>query len=111
MDEEIDACHVTARPIEAGNQAELDRIVPDPDKIVRLVYLDEAGTSNPKEEPFLVVAGVAVNADRQFKEVEACLDSVLRKHVSEPDGIVFHTMELWHGTKQFHRDHFPLEKH
>jgi Protein of unknown function (DUF3800) len=80
------------------------------DKIVRLVYLDEAGTSNPKEEPFLVVAGLAVNADRQFKEVEACLDSLLRKHVSEPDGIVFHTMELWHGTKQFDRDHFPLEK-
>ena len=32
MDEEIDACHVTARPIDAGNQAELDRIVPDPEQ-------------------------------------------------------------------------------
>jgi hypothetical protein len=34
------------------------------DKIVRLVYLDEAGISNPKDEPFLVIAGIAVNADR-----------------------------------------------
>jgi len=80
------------------------------DKIVRLVYLDEAGIFNPKDEPFLVIAGIAVNADRQFKEVESYLDGLLHKHVSEPDGIVFHAMELWHGTKQFHRDHWPLEK-
>jgi hypothetical protein len=77
---------------------------------VRLVYLDEAGTSNPKDEPFLVIAGIAVNADRQFKEVESSLDGLLHKHVAEPDGIVFHAMELWHGTKQFHRDRWPLEK-
>jgi len=57
-----------------------------------------------------VIAGIAVNADRQFKEVESYLDGLLHKHVSEPDGIVFHAMELWHGTKQFHRDHWPLEK-
>jgi hypothetical protein len=80
------------------------------DKIVRLVYLDEAGISNPRDEPFLVIVGIAVNADRQFKEVESYLDGLLHKHVPEPDGIVFHAMELWHGTKQFHRDHWPLEK-
>ena len=80
------------------------------DKIVRLVYLDEVGTSNPRDEPFLVITGIAVNADRQFKEVESYLDGLLHKHVAEPDGIVFHAMELWHGTKQFHRDHWPLEK-
>jgi hypothetical protein len=57
-----------------------------------------------------VIAGIAVNADNQFKEVESYLDSLLHTHVSEPDGIVFHAMELWHGTKQFHRDHWPLEK-
>ena len=41
------------------------------DKIVRLVYLDEAGISNPAHEPWLVVAGIVINADKQFKLIES----------------------------------------
>ena len=33
---------------------------------MRLVYLDEAGISNPVQEPFLVVAGIVVNADQDW---------------------------------------------
>jgi hypothetical protein len=79
---------------------------------VRLIYLDEAGISNPAEEPLLVVAGVMINADLQFKQIEAHLDELLSKHVPEDqrETTVFHAMELFHGTKQFHRDRWPLQK-
>jgi hypothetical protein len=33
---------------------------------VRLIYLDEAGVSNKAQEPWLVVGGVIVDADRQL---------------------------------------------
>lgn len=81
-------------------------------KLMRLIYLDEAGVANPANEPFVIVAGVAVNADRQFKEVEAHLDDMAGRHLSpEKRGLVaFHAMELFHGTKNFHRDAWPFEK-
>lgn len=40
------------------------------ERIVQLVYLDEAGISNRTHEPYLVVAGVIVNADKKWKELE-----------------------------------------
>jgi len=78
---------------------------------MRLIYLDEAGISNPAEEPFLIVAGIAVNADRQFKEIEAYLDGMAQRHIApQKRGLVaFHAMELFHGTKNFHRDSWPFE--
>jgi hypothetical protein len=39
-------------------------------KIVRFSYMDEAGLSKPEEEPYLVVAGVIVNADSDLNGVE-----------------------------------------
>src|SRR5262249_3959441 len=82
------------------------------DSIVRLAYLDEAGISNLSQEPLLVVAGIAVNADGQFKAIEAHLDGLVRKHVPEErrDGLVFHAMEIFHGTKQFKREDWSFEK-
>jgi uncharacterized protein DUF3800 len=79
---------------------------------VRLIYLDEAGISNPAQEPLLVVAGVAVNADRQFKQVEAYLDELIEKHVPKEkrDGCVFHAMDIFHGTKRFDRKSWSFEK-
>lgn len=81
-------------------------------KIMRLVYLDEAGISNLAQEPFLVVAGVAINADLQFKDIESHLDGLVQKHIPEEkrDGIVLHSMELFHGTKRFPKEEWPLEK-
>jgi hypothetical protein len=35
------------------------------DKIVRLVYMDEAGISKATQEPFVVVAGVIIDASSQ----------------------------------------------
>lgn len=81
-------------------------------KIMRLVYLDEAGISNPAHEPFLVVAGVAVNADKQFKEIEGYLDGLAKKHIPDEKrgGFAFHAMELFHGTKNFNRTTWEFEK-
>jgi len=81
-------------------------------RIVRLVYLDEAGISNPKQEPFLVVAGVTVQADTQFKEIEKYLDELADKHVPnrKKGEFAFHAMELFHGTKNFDRQIWAFEK-
>jgi hypothetical protein len=79
---------------------------------VRLIYVDEAGISNLTQEPFLVVAGVVVDADRQFKLVEAHLDELVDKHISKEshDGFAFHAMEIFHGTRRFDRNIWPFEK-
>jgi hypothetical protein len=79
-------------------------------RLVRLIYLDEAGISNPAQEPYVVVAGLAVNADKEFKAVEAHLDGLARKYLpAEKLGhVAFHTMELFHGTKNFDRSNWPL---
>jgi hypothetical protein len=37
---------------------------------VRLIYLDDAGLSNALHEPFVVIAGVMVDADRQWLKLE-----------------------------------------
>jgi len=78
---------------------------------MRLVYLDEAGISNPAHEPFLVVAGVVVNADRQFKLIEQHLDSLVEKYIpkAKRSGFAFHAMELFHGNRNFDRASWPLE--
>lgn len=82
------------------------------DNLVRLVYLDEAGVSNPAQEPLLVVAGIVVNADKEFKLIESHLDELVKKHIHEEKraGFSFHAMELFHGNKNFNRDVWPLEK-
>jgi hypothetical protein len=79
---------------------------------VRLIYLDEAGISNPAQEPFLVVAGIAIHADGHFKAIESHIDDLAKKHLPEHmhGRVPFHAMELYHGTKNFDRRIWPLEK-
>ena len=40
------------------------------DKVMRLVFMDEAGISNPEQEPFVTVSGVIVDADRLLIAIE-----------------------------------------
>jgi hypothetical protein len=78
---------------------------------VRLVYLDEAGISNLKHEPVMTVAGIVVHADNQFKFVERHLDQLLEKYVpNRPPGFSFHAHHLFHGSKFWSKDRWPLEK-
>ncbi|MBI1649063.1 DUF3800 domain-containing protein [Hyphomicrobium sulfonivorans] len=67
--------------------------------MTRFVYVDEAGISNPAHEPFIVVAGVIVHADKQLNELEQRLQRLVERHIPADlrDGFVFHATELFNG--------------
>ena len=69
------------------------------ERLVRLVYVDEAGISKPEEEPWTVVSFVVVDADKKLIQVERALDKIVEKHIPEhlQDGFVFHALELFNG--------------
>jgi hypothetical protein len=45
-------------------------------KVMRLVYVDEAGTGDIKQEPATVVAAVIINGDTQWKNIESDIDDL-----------------------------------
>lgn len=65
---------------------------------VRVVYMDEAGIS--KKEPWVVVAGVVVHGDTQWKPLERELDRIVQEEIPEPmqDGFILHATDLFHGS-------------
>ena len=75
------------------------------DGIVRFVYLDESGIGDARKEPFVVVAGVIVNADTQLHAVESRLRDMAVKyaHPSLQKFTHFHAKELFRGGKIFDR--------
>jgi len=78
---------------------------------VRLAYIDEAGISS--KEPFLVVAGVLIHADKNLIEIERYLDKLVAQYIPTQfqDDFVFHATELFNGGgRVFKRDDpkFPL---
>jgi hypothetical protein len=79
---------------------------------VRLIYLDEAGISNPAQEPFLVVVGIILDADQDWLALDRHLKSIMRKRLPEEMRFtgVFHAKDIWHGTKLFHRYQWPMSK-
>ncbi len=96
-----------ARPLETI--LSLSGVPLDGGNLVRMVYLDEAGISNPEHEPFIVVAGVIIHADCQWKAIEAHIRSLVADFIpqSDQDGFVFHATELFSGGKYFDRDVWP----
>jgi hypothetical protein len=84
----------------------------DEEKIVRLVYLDEAGVSNPAHEPILVVAGVIVNPDCQWKELEAYFRNLAHSLFPDEDPyrFVFHAKDIFHGSGAFNRERWPRKE-
>jgi hypothetical protein len=82
------------------------------DRLVRIVYLDEAGISNPAQEPFLVVAGIILNADQDWHALDLHLKSIMRKRLPEEMRFtgVFHATDIWHGKKLFRADQWPMPK-
>lgn len=81
-------------------------------KLMRMAYLDEAGISNPRHEPFIVVAGIIVDADNQWKKVENNLNSIIEEFIpkDEQEACIFHATELFSGGRQFSREKWPKEK-
>lgn len=79
--------------------------------VMRLIYFDEAGTGDEEVEPCVVVAGVMVDGDRQWRAVESHLSSLVAKYVlaDDKEGFVFHAKDIHHGTKRIHRDQYSRE--
>jgi hypothetical protein len=78
--------------------------------LMRLLYLDEAGFSNPAQEPYSVVGGVLLHGNRDIKRVEERLRIIARKFQPENPDVIFHAKDIFHGTKEWHRDKFPREQ-
>jgi hypothetical protein len=87
------------------------------ERLVRLVYVDEAGLS--LTEPFVVVAAVIVDADKELHRLNYHLGYLIQKWIPAPQrpGFVFHAAQIFNGTargsgKPFERDHpdWPMEK-
>lgn len=79
---------------------------------MRLAYLDEAGISNPRQEPYLVVAGIILNGDQDWQPLERHLRSIARRHLPGSDGergFIFHAKDLWHGSGYFDREKWSRE--
>jgi hypothetical protein len=75
---------------------------------VRLIYLDEAGISNPDEEPYLVIAGIIINPDQDWIALQRHLQSLVRKYLGhlptqDRDNFVFHAKDIFHGSGHFPR--------
>ena len=68
-------------------------------------YLDEAGTSNPRHEPWVVVAGVLVS-HKEWRPIETRLIELADEYapIGKRDGFVFHAKESWSGGKDFNRE-------
>lgn len=82
-------------------------------RIVHLVYMDEAGIS--RDEPHLVVSGVMVDADKKLVAVERHIEKLVNRYIPEDhrDGFVFHATELFNGGgKLFKRSdpNWPIER-
>jgi hypothetical protein len=60
-------------------------VAPSREKILRCVYLDDAGFGTEKDEPIAVVAAVLVNADQQWKAIERDVNDIIQPLV--PDRI------------------------
>lgn len=69
------------------------------DRLLRLIYLDEAGVSHRKQETHLVVAGTIIHADKKLVAVGRHIEQIVRRYIPEEhqDGFVFHAHELFNG--------------
>jgi hypothetical protein len=79
--------------------------------MVRHVYMDEGGRSKSTEEPFAVEAAVIVDLDRHRAPAEEIFGQLAAKYLpNDKQHAPFHAKDIWHGTKDFHRDRLTLTK-
>lgn len=76
-------------------------------KLVRIAYLDEAGLSNPLQEPYLVVAGIILHADEHWRPLEEHLRSIGTRYLPDERKPLFHAKDIFHGTGLFDRVKWP----
>src|SRR3569623_342061 len=78
-------------------------------RFVRLIYVDEAGTS-PKE-PVRVVASIIVHGDEESRHLTSEIERVVSECVPENirDGFIFHAMEVFNGGKVVKREDWAFD--
>lgn len=78
---------------------------------MRMIFFDAAGTSNPQHEPYIVVAGVILHGDRQWKPLGDYLAAMADEYCPKEHrpGFFFHATELFSGGKIFPREKYPKE--
>lgn len=77
------------------------------ERMTKLVYLDETGTN--KKDPFLVVAGVVVDPDKDLSALEQGLKNIILELIPEPlflsesmtKGFSFHAVDYMNGGKAY----------
>lgn len=81
-------------------------------KMARQIYLDEAGISNPSQEPVLVIAGVIIDPDKHFRELRSYFRDLASDLFPDEDSyrFVFHAKDIWHGHGAFSRENWSLEE-
>jgi hypothetical protein len=77
---------------------------------LRIAYLDEAGISNSVQEPYLVVAGVILQADEHWRPLEEHFRAMARRYLPDDPNPLFHAMDIFHGTGKFPRAEWPRER-
>jgi hypothetical protein len=70
--------------------------------VTRFTYLDEAGTGKIKHDPYLIVAGIIVHADKQWLALQTYFQEMVREFVppAHQIGFSFHAKDLFHGGKK-----------
>jgi len=72
---------------------------------MRFLYLDDAGLSSISQEPFLVMAGALVDADRVWRSVNAHFRAIIAdewpQSVESTENHVFQAKHIWHGSHKF----------
>src|SRR5262249_13149911 len=71
--------------------------------MARTLFLDEAGMSRPKDEPFVVVAGGMIHHDSQWKPIQDPLWHMIVESVPKErwNGAYFHAHKMYHGRSPF----------
>lgn len=77
---------------------------------LRLIFSDEAGTS--AKEPVCVVAAVIVDGDRQLRDLESAIKSIIKDQVPTElqTGFYIHATDIFSGGKSIPRDKWPFEE-
>lgn len=79
------------------------------DRLLRIVYLDESGTSRKSDEPNVYVAGVIVHGDHQLNNLRRELGRIVETHIPEQDREkpVLHACDIYGGNNYFDTDRKP----
>ena len=78
---------------------------------MRMIFLDAAGLAPPPQEPLVVVAGVIMHPDRQWKALRDYLLAMADQYVpvEHRANFAFHATELFSGGKVFPREKYQKE--